>query len=127
MIQSVDGRFTLAGIFTNMFAADLPISRVAGVLVEFTGEVGDPFRISIEGPAGADLTLVLADGVLETPTLRHPQEQWSAKVGGMVGIQFPIEGIYRVILASGDSIVHEYPFAVIKAAPAQPAPAQTVV
>ena len=111
--QTVDGKFILAGIFGNLFCADLPLIRPVGVLVEFAGEPGDPFRIALEGPPDSEHPLVLAEGKLEHPTLLHPLQQWSATIGGMIGMRFPMEGIYRVILSSGDSLVHEYPFAVL--------------
>lgn len=130
LIQAVDGKFTLAGCFTNMFCAELPLARPVGMLVEFSGEVGDPFRISVDGPPETNVEHLLAEGSIERPPLRNPLEQWSATIGGMVGIVFPVEGTYRVILRSGDSIVHEYPFAVIvhrpEAAPAQSVPPEVV-
>ena len=120
LIQAVDGKFTQAGIFSNVFAVELPLSRPIGVLVEFAGDPGDLFRVSVEGPAGSELNLILADGVLESPTLRHPMEQWTAKIGGVASLQFTTEGIYRVILRSGDAVIHEYPFAVLLYQPATP-------
>ena len=113
LIQAVDGKFTLAGIFTNLFCADVPLIRPVGVLVEFSGQPGDPFHVTLEGPPNSEQPLVLADGALEQPALRHPLEQWTAMVGGMIGARFPKEGIYRIILRSGDTIVHEYAFAVL--------------
>ena len=116
LIQALDGRFTLAGILSNVYAAELPLARPLGVYVEFSGSVGDPFRITLEGPEEAGQPLMLAEGAVEKPTLRHPQEQWTATIGGMVGMQFPQQGVYRIVLRSGDTVVHEYPFGVLSLA-----------
>jgi hypothetical protein len=111
LIQATDGKFTLAGTFANLFAVELPLVRPIGVLVEFTGDSGDPFRVSLEGP---EINLLIGEGTVEAPALRHPLEQWSNSIGGTAGIRFTQEGLYRVILRSGDVVVHEYPFAVLQ-------------
>ena len=86
LIQAVDGKFTLAGCFTNVFCAELPLARPVGMLVEFSGEVGDPFKIYVDGPPESNVEHVLAEGTVEKPPLRNPLEKWSATIGGMVGI-----------------------------------------
>ncbi len=113
LIQATDGKFTIAGCFTNLFCSEVPHARPVGIVVEFGGAVGEPFKISIEGPPGSLVNFVLAEGEIQIPTLRHPLEQWTGAISGMIGLRFPLEGVYRVTLRSGDSLVHEYPFAVI--------------
>jgi hypothetical protein len=111
LIQATDGKFTFAGTFANLFAAELPLIRPIGVMVEFGGDPGDPFRVSLEGP---EVNLLIGEGSIEVPPLRHPLEQWSNSIGGTAVIRFAQEGLYRVILRSGDVVVHEYPFAVLQ-------------
>jgi len=113
LIQATDGKFTIAGCFTNLYCAEFPHARPVGVMVEFAGEVGDPFRISMEGPPGAGGDFVLAEGAIEKPALRHPLEQWTGTITGMLVMRFPIEGVYRIILRNGEKVVHEYPFSVV--------------
>ena len=113
LIQAIDGRFTLAGIFVNLFCTDFPLVRPIGVLVDFTGEPGDQFAITLEGPPESFVKFTLAEGTLDKPALRHPLEQWTASIGGTVGVRFPEEAIYKVVLSSGDTVVHEQPFATL--------------
>lgn len=113
LIQATDGKFTLAGTFLNVQAPSFPFGRPIGVQVELAGETGDAFKVILEGPDAGDVSVVLAEGMLQVPPTRE-FEQWTATVVGQMGINFAAPGVYHVILKSGERIVHDYPFGVFQ-------------
>lgn len=102
---------TYAGVFKNITSPQLPIMKAPmGVAVEFTGDSGDAFKVSIEGN---DMNLVLAEGELEAPSDLIKHQQYSATIAGEIGISFENEGVFDVILRSGETEIHRTTIGVI--------------
>ncbi len=110
LIRADDGRLTFAGTFRNLSWQNLPFIKQFSVAVEFIGEEGDPFHVSI---VGNDINIVFAEGNIEIPQDLQPLQRWSTVVAGAMQLIVQQEGVYEVILRSGDDVIHRAPIGMI--------------
>lgn len=105
------GKFIIAGMFKNISAPQLPISKPkCGFFVEFIGEPGDEYRVSIEGNG---LDFLLAEGKIEEPIPAKGYQQGTIMVGGEANLSFAEPGVFKIVLRSGDEIIHSTSYGVV--------------
>ena len=112
LIRSVTGQVSLIGIFKNINSPTIPIIKTSmGVYVELSGDVGDPFTLSIEG-IGPDIVII--EGKIEYPPLFLNHQQSSQNIIGDISLNFENYGVFNVVLRSGKNIIHSTPYGVIQ-------------
>lgn len=111
-IISAEGRGSAVGIFHNAIVKEFPAGKdPMGIIVAFSGDPGDPYSMSLEGPGGVDI--LLGEGTVQAPTaLREHEQSVVTHLFTAHPAQFPAAGVYRIVLRSGDQGVHEHPFGV---------------
>ena len=115
-----DGRPTAAGIVANIEVAEFPAARDRlGLLVGFTGDNGDRFRITLDGPDGRPIK-ELAQGTIDSPEALRRDEQWTTYAAGVAEpAGFDAPGLYGITLWDGEQRVHTYPFGVLQRPPSE--------
>ena len=111
------GELTVIGMFSNIRATrGFPAVKTSmAIVMGFSGEPGDAYRITFEGPGGP--TFEAGEGVIGgVPKLEHEFQLWAVQM--IVQAEpavFKSPGIYSVVLWSGDTEVHRYEFGVFPA------------
>lgn len=113
LIHADDGKFTFAGTFMNIFGPQLPIVKDKFSFgVQFFGEPGEHFKVTLEGP-GLEQPILLGEGEMQEHKTEYPFQLYSGIIAGTLGnATFSQEGIYNLVLRSGNEIVHSRPFGV---------------
>ena len=84
-----------------------------GIVVGLTGEDGDAFRVTLDGPDG-DCIAELATSTVEKPTDLREHQQWAYTATGIAApAVFPKAGVYSVCIWEGQERIHAYPFGVL--------------
>lgn len=110
LIRADNGRNTYAGVFKNI-AGKMPLRKGPfGVGIEFKGNPGDPFKVTIEGNG---INVLLTEGVIDPEPIVSEFHQLSLTISGEIGLQFETPGVFEVILYSGDEIVHRTAYGVV--------------
>jgi len=110
MMRSAEGKLMIAGTFRNIQAPTLPISKAPMyIVVEFTGDNGDPFEVIIDGNG---FNQTIAVGIIEVPHLVENQ-QWSVIIGGEIGCRFDRAGVFDIVLRSAETVIHRNRYGVI--------------
>ena len=119
LIQASDGKMSAAGIFHNIQTREFPATKdPMGLIVAFSGEEGDAFEVLLEGPGMPSGSIM--GGVVPAFTGSNELEYRVQTVAAEARpAAFREPGIYRVVLRSGDQLIHEYPFGVF-GVPAEP-------
>lgn len=111
MIRADNGMLTFAGVFRNIKSSTVPISKgPIGIAVEFIGEPGDLFKVSVEGN-GVDMNI--AEGTVEPFVFPYAHQQGSIIIAGEIGLQFAEPGTFDVILRSGEEVIHSNTYGAI--------------
>ena len=94
-IQSSSGIASAVNIYNNLSVPGLPAMKDPfWVIVQMTGDNGDPYRISVEGQ---ELQIDLAEGLLELRAQESPYHQRSAIVASESRPAiFEQEGVYHI-------------------------------
>jgi hypothetical protein len=119
LIRATDGKMSAAGIYQNIRTREFPATKdPMGVIVAFTGEEGDAFDVLLEGPGMPSGSMM--GGVVPPSVVGHGLEQrvQTVAVEARPAV-FREPGVHRIVLRSGDQVIHEYPFGVFKAAAEQ--------
>ena len=118
--EGQNAQFSCIDIITNLGFAFLPNRRFFHIVVGFTGEAGDRFKIAVEGPDGK-VRAILIEGVVEgdialerTPTKEHGGKRVAIGLfrQPMTDFIFEDEGIYSVVLRDGKKLVNRSSFGV---------------
>jgi hypothetical protein len=117
LIRSDDGRYTLVGLFKNIEArpgAKLPIIKSPmGIYVEFLAEGGESVEVILKGPGKFSHQLFQSHlAVPETTLLRYQQRSASIGITAQPAA-FEREGVYSIVLKSGNKTIHTHRFGVI--------------
>jgi uncharacterized protein DUF6941 len=115
VIQGSDGNFSFINTFVNIQLPEIPggLSHLY-IVVALSGEPGDTFAVTLEGPhdktplaRGGD---VIPDypGDYDARALRKV----TYSVIAVKPVRFAEEGMYFVVVRSGDRVVHREPFGV---------------
>ena len=114
LVQSTDGKVSANGIFHNVEVRKFPAGKdPMGIVVGFSGDRGEAFVVLLERPDGSSDEL--HTGVVQPPSELGEHQQWALTVVGVASpAVFPEPGIYRIVLRSGDQVVHSYPFGVFQ-------------
>src|ERR1022692_4552311 len=101
LIRADNGRLSFIGTFRSIESPTLPITKAPmGVCIEFMADVGDHFKVSLEGNG---INLVLGEGIFSPPH-QPTVGQWIASIAAVIGVQFETVGVCEAILRSGDEI-----------------------
>ena len=112
LIRADSGRFTLAGVFQNIQASQIPAAKdPVGVYVQFVGDAGDPYEIALLRPDGEES--VLERGEVTPPKDLVESQQWSVTVVAVASVVFASPGVYAIVLRSGGAEIHRYQFGVL--------------
>ena len=109
LIRSIDGKVSLIGVFRNIAALQMPATKLMGIVVEFIGEQGDPFSVTLESDRFPE-PMVLAEGNFTSTPRVNEFSQHGAMVTGEANLTFTEPGVFYVTLQSGDRIVHRTTF-----------------
>ena len=103
---------SVINLFDNLKVPGFPAAKDPFyVTVQMSGDEGDPFLITVEGPD--DLRVELANSSLNLAPLDGPFHQRSFILASVSRpAVFAKEGIYYVVVRSGDREVHRRPFGV---------------
>ena len=114
LVQSHDGKVSANGIFHNIEVKEFPAGKdPMGIVVAFCGDPGESFAVLLERPDGSSDEL--SRGVVEPPAGLGEHQQWALTLTGVATpAVFPAPGVYRVVLKSGDEVIHSYPFGVFQ-------------
>jgi hypothetical protein len=114
LIRADNGRFSYIGVFQNIRAAELPTAKEMALSVVLDGDPQDRFQIAVRGPG--EFVVAFEEVSVGDPPARESEfQQWSITVAMMARLTFREAGLYRVVLSSGDAVIHEYEFGVFLA------------